>query len=139
MNVAASTSNPDNFYVSPLQMALASAALSNGGIIPAPRVTMAVNTPNDGWVVLPAKGKPIEASQPSVTAEAVSRYIASGNNYWSHIGQAQDDESSVTWFIGGTPPNWQASPLAIVVLLEEGNPRDAGQIGRELLLDAMNP
>lgn len=139
MNVAASASNAGNFYVSPLQMALASAALSNGGIIPAPRLAMAVNTPNDGWVVLPARGKPIEASQPSVTAEAVSSYIAGGSNYWSHIGQAQDGESSVTWFIGGTPPHWQASPLAIVVLLEEGNPRDAGQIGRELLLYAMNP
>ena len=139
MGVAPSTSDGDNFYVSPLQMALASAALSNGGIIPAPRVAVAVNTPNDGWVVLPAEGKPVEASQPSVTAETVLSYVEEGNNYWSHIGQAESDESSVTWFIGGTLPTWQASPLAIVVLLEEDNPREARRLGGELLIDAMNP
>ncbi len=139
MDVAASTSTSDSFYVSPLQMALASAALSNGGVIPAPRIAVAVNTPNDGWVVLPVEGMPIEAGQSSVMEEAVVSYIGDGNNYWSHIGQAQDDASSVTWFIGGTLPNWQASPLAVVVLLEESNPRDAGRIGRELLIDAMTP
>jgi hypothetical protein len=100
---------------------------------------VAVNTPNNGWVVLPAKGKPIEASQPSVTAEAVLSYVEEGYNYWSHIGLAQDDVSSVTWFIGGTLPTWQASPLAVVVLLEEDNPREAKRIGGELLVDAMNP
>lgn len=139
MEVASSTSNGGNFYVSPLQMALASAALTNGGVVPAPRIAVAVNTPNDGWVVLPAEGKPTQASQTSVTAEAVLSYIENGNNYWSYSGQAHDDETSVTWFIGGTLPNWQASPLAIVVLLEEDNSSGAGRIGRELLIDAMKP
>ncbi len=139
MDTVTSASDGDNFYVSPLQMALASAALSNGGVIPAPRIAVAVNTPNDGWVVLPAAGKPIEASEPTVTNEAISSYIESGNNYWSNVGQAKDDASSVTWFIGGTPPNWQASPLSIVVLLEEENPKEAARIGSEMLIDAMNP
>jgi hypothetical protein len=59
--------------------------------------------------------------------------------YWQHIGQAQEDESFFTWFIGGTPPNRQAAPLALVIVLEEGNARLAERIGREVLLDAMNP
>src|SRR5262245_19806796 len=50
----------NDLHVSPLQVALASAALSNHGIIPAPRIATAVNTPNDGWVVLSALGRPIE-------------------------------------------------------------------------------
>ncbi|HEY5731112.1 MAG TPA: FtsW/RodA/SpoVE family cell cycle protein [Anaerolineales bacterium] len=139
MDIAASASTANDFYVSPLQMALASAAMSNGGVIPAPRIAVAVNTPNNGWVVLREEGKPIEASQPSGTLEAVLSYIEGRNNYWSYIRQAKDDESSVTWFIGGTPPNWQASPLAVVVLLEEGSVRDAERIGEEMLVDAMNP
>ena len=139
MDVASPTSDDKNLYVSPLQMALASAALSNGGVIPAPRIAMAVNTPNNGWVVIPAEGKPIEACQPSAASEAVLSYVEDGNNFWSHIGQAQDVETSVTWFIGGTLPDWQASPLAITVLLEEHNAMDAERIGIELLLDAMNP
>jgi hypothetical protein len=120
-------------------MALASAALSYKGIIPAPRVVMAVNTIKDGWVVLPAEGRSFEAYQPSAGNEAVSSFIEDGNSYWSHTGEAQSDESFVTWFIGGTPPNWQAAPLALVVLLEEKNPKEAQQIGQSLLLDAMNP
>lgn len=129
----------DKIHVSPLQMVLASAALSNDGMIPAPRITLAVNTPRDGWVALPALGKPIGASQPSGTEEAVLSFVSPGNNYWSHVGQAASAESPVTWFIGGTLANWQASPLAIVVLLEESNPREAERIGGELLVDAMYP
>jgi hypothetical protein len=41
--------------------------------------------------------------------------------------------------MGGTPPNWQATPLVVVVLLEEDDVRLAEWIGRELLIDAMNP
>ncbi|MCK6539748.1 MAG: hypothetical protein L6Q26_06785, partial [Anaerolineales bacterium] len=129
----------DKIHVSPLQMVLASAALSNDGTIPAPRMALAVNTPRDGWVVLPALGKPIGASQPSGTEEAVLSFVSPRNNYWSHVGRAAGAESPVTWFIGGTLANWQASPLAIVVLLEENNPREAERIGGELLVDAMYP
>jgi len=45
----------------------------------------------------------------------------------------------VTWFIAGTPPNWQASPLVVVVLLQENNAWLAQRIGQELLVDAMYP
>jgi hypothetical protein len=120
-------------------MALASAALSNGGEVPAPRIAVALNTPRDGWVVLAAEERSLQASQPSVMEEAVASYSEAGTNYWSHIGWARDEETSVAWFIGGTPTNWQASPLAIVVLLEEDTPREARRIGADLLLDAMNP
>ena len=56
-----------------------------------------------------------------------------------YVGEAQSNESPVTWFIGGTPPNWQASPLVVVVLLEDDNARLAEEVGRELLSAAMNP
>lgn len=126
-------------YASPLQMALASATLSNSGIIPAPRISMAVNTPKDGWVVLPALGTPLEALQPSAADEAAITYIESGDNYWSHTGLAKNAESNVTWYIAGTTPNWRSAPLVIVVVLEKNDPRLAGRIGWELLTDAMNP
>lgn len=139
MDVASSASVGEDFYVSPLQMAIASAALSNDGTVPAPRIAVALNTPREGWVVLAAEERSFQASQPSVTAEAVASYRRAGENHWSHIGRARDDVSPVTWFIGGTPTDWQASPLAIVVLLEEDNPGEARRIGVDLLLDAMTP
>jgi len=141
MQVAAPISEREvtELHISPLQVALASAAFSNHGTLPAPRIATAVNTPNVGWVVLPALGTPIEAIQALAADETAQSLAVEGESYWAHVGQAKSDESPVTWFIAGTPPNWQASPMVVVVLLEEDNVRLAQKIGRELLVDAMNP
>jgi hypothetical protein len=128
-----------DLHVSPLQVALASAALSNHGMAPAPRLATAVNTPNEGWVVLPALGTPFEDLSASAADETAGSMIMNGESYWAHIGRAKSSESAVTWFIAGTPPNWKASPLVVVVLLEEDNVQVAQQIGQELLVSAMNP
>ncbi len=115
------------------------AAFSNHGTLPAPRIATAVNTPNAGWVVLPALGTPIEAIQSSTADQTAQSLAVEGESYWAHVGRAKSDKSPVTWFIAGTPANWQASPMVVVVLLEEDNVRLAQQIGKELLVDAMNP
>jgi len=136
---ASSEADIDLTRVSPLQMALASATFSNHGLIPAPRIAMGVNTPSEGWVSLPALGMPIEVLQASAADEAVSSYLVENQTYWQHLGEAQEDKSSFTWFIGGTSPRWQATPLVIGIVLEEDNIRLAQRIGQELLIDAMNP
>ena len=41
--------------------------------------------------------------------------------------------------MAGTLPNWQATPLVVVVLLENDDASLAERIGQELLVDAMNP
>jgi cell division protein FtsW (lipid II flippase) len=128
-----------DLHVSPLQVALAAAAFSNHGSIPAPRVATALNTPKDGWVVLPALGTPFEALSASAADEAAESLMKAGQGYWEQIGAAESDTSSVTWVMGGTPPNWRASPLVVVVLLEENNPRLAEEIAADLLTGAMNP
>lgn len=129
----------NDLHISPLQAALAAAAISHQGVMPTARIAVAVNTPEEGWVVLPALGTPGEAIPASDADETAAFFIQDGQSYWSHTGQAEGDESEVTWFVAGTPPNWQATPLVVVVALEEDNVRLAEQIGRELLVDAMNP
>ena len=131
--------NVKDLHVSPLQVALAAAALSNHGRAPAPRMATAVNTPEEGWIVLPALGTSFEALQAPAADEIAETLMLTGENYWSHIGIAETEESVVTWLIAGTPPNWQATPMVVVVLLEEENTRLAEWIGRELLVDVMNP
>ncbi|MBN2118097.1 MAG: FtsW/RodA/SpoVE family cell cycle protein [Anaerolineales bacterium] len=133
------TDSENNLHISPLQAALASAALSNHGSAPAPRIAMAVNTPNEGWVVLPALGTPFEALQAPAADGTAQALRVSGQNYWAHLGYAESEESPVTWFITGTLPNWQASPLVVVVALEENNAPLAQRIGQELLVDALSP
>ena len=128
-----------NLHISPMQMALAAATFSNHGTAPAPRIATAVNTPEQGWVVFPAMGTSFEAIQPSQADQAAQSLILDGKNFWAHVGSAEGDESPITWFIAGTPPNWQAAPLVVVVALEEENQRLAQLIGQELLTDAMNP
>ncbi len=132
-------SDQSDLHISPMQAALAAAALSNHGTIPAPRIAIAVDTPEQGWVVLPALGKPIDAIPVSDADTTAQFYIKNTASYWSHLARAAGDESNVTWFIAGTPPNWQAEPLVVVIALEEDNARLAEYIGRELLIDAMNP
>jgi hypothetical protein len=134
-----SMEDAEDLHISPMQAALAAAALSNHGTVPAPRIAMAVNTPEQGWVVLPVSGTSFEALSVSDADSTAQSYNQSGLSYWSYQAVAEGDESDVTWFVAGTPPNWQAAPLVVVVLLEEDNARLAQQIGRELLIDAMNP
>jgi cell division protein FtsI/penicillin-binding protein 2 len=129
----------DEIHISPLQAALAAASLSNHGTIPAPRIATAVNTPSDGWVVLPALGGPVEAIPASVADEMAMSLFVEGQSYWAYLGQAESHESPVTWYVAGTPPNWQASPLVVAVLLEEDNGKLAAEIGNQLLSAAMNP
>ncbi len=84
-------------------------------------------------------GMPFEAIQASIADEAASSYLVGNQTHWQQVSQAQEGKASFTWFIGGTPPNWQGTPLVIVVVLEENNERLAQRIGQELLIDAMNP
>jgi cell division protein FtsW (lipid II flippase) len=133
-----SASGKTGLHVSPLQVALASAALSNHGVVPAPRIAISVDTPREGWIVLPTPGTSFEAVQESAANEATQSLVRDGKNFWSHIGRAGTD-TKVTWFLAGTLPSWKATPLVVVVALEEDNERIAQWIGQELLTDAMNP
>jgi cell division protein FtsW (lipid II flippase) len=133
------SANVDDLHVSPLQVALAASAMSNHGVMPAPRITLSVNTPQEGWLVLPAPGTSFNALDAAQAVEGVKSFTEPGRNYWSHIGRAKSDESAVTWFVAGTPPDWQATPLVVVVALEEDNERIAQWIGEELIMDAMTP
>ncbi len=119
--------------VSPLQITLAASALSNDGVIPAPRIAAAVNTLEQGWVVLPALSQPARALQASAANEAVLSFTENGNPYWSHVSQASLGETIVTWFIAGTSPDWQGVPIALAIVLEENNIPLAEFIGRALM------
>ncbi len=135
MPVAADDQNASvrNLKISPLQMSVAAAALSYGGVAPSPRIATAVNTPEQGWVVLPALSQPVEVLQASAANEAALSFIHEGRLYWNHIGQASVDETNVTWMLAGTLPDWKGTPLVLVVTLEELNASLAESIGKNLL------
>lgn len=127
-----------NLRVSPLQMTLAVAAISNHGTAPAPRIATAVNTPEQGWVILPVLGESFEATQARTADEAALSLIKQGKPYWSHVGQGSLDETIVTWLLAGTVPDWRGAPLALVVVLEENNTFLAEFIAENLMNAGMS-
>jgi cell division protein FtsW (lipid II flippase) len=134
----ASGAAPQNLYVSPLQMSIAAAALSADGVSPAPRIATAVNTPEQGWVVLPLRGTPVDALQAEAAREAAVSLTKTGKPYWSHVGQSSTSEFTVTWLVAGTLPDWQGAPLVLVVVLEENNVFLAEFIADSLLHAGLN-
>jgi cell division protein FtsW (lipid II flippase) len=134
----AETDDLQELRASPLQVTLAAAALTNQGIVPAPRIATAVNTPEQGWVVLPALDQPREVMQAAAAREAALFFVKEGEAYWRHIGTGRIHQTTVTWLIAGTPPNWQGAPLTLVLALEENNPALAERIGSGFFNQVLN-
>jgi cell division protein FtsW (lipid II flippase) len=125
--------------VSPLQVALAAATFSHNGIRPAPRLAMAVKTPAQGWVVLPPLGKPVQAISAGSAASAAQALMVRNQPLWQWSGLARQADQIVSWSLAGTLPEWQGTPLVIVVLLEDESQQWAEYIGQQLLGVAMRP
>ncbi|HET6845386.1 MAG TPA: FtsW/RodA/SpoVE family cell cycle protein [Anaerolineales bacterium] len=124
--------------VSPLQVAVAAAALSNDGVRPAPRMALAVRTPSQGWVVLPPLGQPVQVFSADAAKQAALEYIASDAGLWQWSSSAATEKQTLTWYLGGTQPGSQGTPLVAVVLLEDGDSTAATQIGSNLLTASLN-
>jgi cell division protein FtsW (lipid II flippase) len=136
---AAADRNIGNARVSPLQMAMAAAALSNGGIRPAPRIALAVDTPQQGWVVLPALGT-ASAEFAAQAAEQTALQLANPNRaYWEWTSSAASNTETVSWYLGGTLPSWKGAPLTLVLLLESGDVAKTRQLGEAMLDAAVGP
>lgn len=127
----------DAIMVSPLQMALAAASLSAKGTRPSPSFSMAVNTPMQGWVILPAGEKSTVFRAASVN-EAAGKLPMTGLPAWETVASAQQDGRTITWYLAGTTPGWRGVPLALAVVLEEDDPQLAAEIGSSLLDTILN-
>jgi hypothetical protein len=120
-------------------MALAAASLSNDGVSPAPRLTLAVNTPQQGWIILPPLSKPQTVLSAPAAEDVTAKLAVRNGTYWQWTGLARADQETDTWFLAGTLPNWKATPLALVVLIEGNNPLVAERIGQQLIQAAIHP
>jgi cell division protein FtsW (lipid II flippase) len=126
----------DNFRVSPLQVALAAAAYSVNGQRPAPLLAMAVDTPMEGWIVLPVES-PTSTYPKNIIENDVQNFTIAGTATWQAVGQAQTEEGTITWVISGTVSTWQGTPLTLALVLEEDNPDLARSIASRLLSETM--
>lgn len=129
--------------VSPLQMALASAALSSQGVRPALRLALAVNTPLAGWIILSAQGEPETVFSAAAANATTDRLAVTGKPFWFSVASTPTGSNPIapvyTWFTGGTTSAWPGSPLALAFILEEDNPVLAYDIGVQLLEETLKP
>ena len=126
--------------LSPLQVVLAAAPLSAQGIRPAPQLVLAVDTPQSGWVLLPSLAKPIQSLDP-ITANTRAQELAFEKQHiWQYAVNAMNGtDQAISWYVGGTLPDWDGTPLVLALVLEENNPTLAESIGQEVLQAAMMP
>ena len=122
----------ENLVVTPLQMALAAAALNNQGLRPAPQIAAAIQTPYQGWAIL-ASGNTHETLLTTAPTRLLEELLATNAPYWQVFGTATSNQTPITWYLAGTRPEWQGVPLTVVVVLEEDNPDLAQKIGETLL------
>jgi hypothetical protein len=120
--------------ISPLQAALGTAGLSNHGVMPSARIAMAVDTPEQGWVVLSAENKSNEVIQPAIADETALSFAVENKPYWSRTSKSSADGVTFTWLTAGTIPDWGGTPLVLIVTLEENNISLAENI-RKIILD----
>jgi cell division protein FtsW (lipid II flippase) len=126
--------------ISPLQMALAASTLSSQGIRPAPQLASAVDTPKAGWVLLPALSQPTEVFSEQVVANMVTGLAVERLPIWQTLSVTPNGEQEyVTWYVAGTLPSWNGSPLVLTLILEENNPDLAEVIGQAIFQDALQP
>jgi len=139
--VAQAVTPTDDLLISPLQMALASAILSNDGLRPPARLAMAVNSPQFGWVILPALTDPVQVLPNGTVENAINQFLIEKESYWQFASTVKESPENriLTWFIAGTISNWTGTPLCITVLLEEDNLPLAKDIGHSLINVFLQP
>jgi len=129
----------EGLKVSPLQMALAATALANKGMRSPGQLAMAVDTSEQGWIVLPPLTDAIKVFAPPSVEEATVSEMVEKQPYWRFLSSDETGKAPISWFMGGTPPDWNGTPLIAVVALENGNVAAADTIGRGLLKSALGP
>ncbi len=125
---------------SPLQVALAAAALSGDGRRPAPLIALGARRPGEtAWLAMdvstgPADERP-QVYAPQTQAAVMARYTVTPERLWQVTAATPPftGVDTAIWSVAGTPPTHVGPPYAIALLLEENDPALAEQIVRAMM------
>ena len=121
--------------VSPVQVAVAVATLSNGGRVITPQIVTAYSQDQTEWSLFEQGVEPLTLSD--FEPELAATMLTSGDfPGWEVTACATYENASISWYAAGTPSDWFGTPLTIVVALENTDALIAREIGREVLLAA---
>lgn len=123
-----------NIHVSPLQMSLVAATITNNGFRPSPALVNAYKTPEGEWLLYGQNRPSQQVFEKSKVGAIQASFTSEQNPIWYQLGHALiNDSDPLTWYIGGTTADWIATPLVIAIAIEENNPALAMNIGQTLL------
>jgi cell division protein FtsW (lipid II flippase) len=125
--------------VSPLQMALAAAALSNQGEMPPAQLVLAIEDANGNWQDVEPNSEPQTALGNVAAMGAAQRLANMDLQIWEYTARASGEHNQpFTWYIAGSLPAAGKPARVVVVLLESYNAAIARSVGRELMNAAID-
>ena len=123
-----------NFQISPLQMAIASSPLANEGYLPEPRLVNAHQLGDGTWSTFPNYDENKRVLSVDITSQITELFSTQDGTFWGVTSIViNEEEEQITWFVGGTPADWQGDPYVVVIVLEDESPEMAASIGTSLL------
>lgn len=124
-------SQPRDGLESPLLLALDTAALVTGGQRPAPKIVLSVESLQGSVpIATEAETKVIEGVQNNALQ---AWRLQEEPVFWAFSSAVSDEQTAITWAIGGTLPDWPGTPLAAVVVLEGHAPNETRLMILQLL------
>jgi cell division protein FtsW (lipid II flippase) len=123
-----------DLLVSPIQLAMAAASLSAGGMLPEPVLVQSVNFPGQGWVSLIEEPSHRQVFSSQAAAAAASALASEEGTYWETLAASHSGmEAETSLYLAGSLPDTTGEAFTLVVLLEEGGTELAESIGKALL------
>lgn len=119
----------------PIEIALAAAVMSSGGTRPALIIAQLRANPKGGWLRLPNLNEPMAVLDPQDAESDAHNLAVSGTPFWEIMLTPAGED--LTWFVGGTTPDWDGLSLAVVLVLEEANLPLVEEIGQTMLSEAL--
>lgn len=125
-----------NLKISPLQLALAVAALNNRGVRPAPQILLEIENPEGGWDSTSPRGDPAQIFTPQMASRITAGLQHPSLPLWETTALAiTASGGTLTWYLGGSLPEQAEGSYVVVVLLEIGEPILARSIGHQILIN----
>lgn len=126
----------ENLTVTPMQVALALAALGGDGTVPQPQVVTAVQDPTGNWLPVTPETEPLATAVAPTTATRLRRILSETNDTLENfvLSVAGPGGATNAWYLALTPAT-NPTHAIVIVLEDQTSTENAVVIGRAVLAE----